>query len=127
MKRFTWVLFLPTIYKTQMSKLKMDSRRENKIQRKRYSESLRLSTGKFVKGISENQERHFKSGVTVSFPVFCGGKESPGRAIPTLLITLIAPVSSGLKAGNTALKANSNHRRSWLGGCEGTVGFSPRL
>lgn len=34
MKRFTWVLFLPTIYKTQMSKLKMDSRRENKIQRK---------------------------------------------------------------------------------------------
>lgn len=36
-----------------------------------YSESSRISTGKLVKRISENQERHFKSGVNMSFPVFC--------------------------------------------------------
>lgn len=46
-----------------------------------------------------------------------------GRAVPTLLITLIAPALRGLRAGNTALKANANHRRSWLGGCEG--GLAP--
>ena len=69
------------------------------------------------------------------FPVFWGGKESPGRAISTLLITLIAPASRGLKAGNTALKTNANHRRSWLGLCEGgvapfqsqIVGRNPRM
>lgn len=41
-----------------------------------YSESSRISTGKLTKRISENQGRHLKWGVNMSFPVFCGQKES---------------------------------------------------
>lgn len=36
-----------------------------------WSESSRISTGKPVKRVSENQKRHFKSEVNMSFPAFC--------------------------------------------------------